>query len=192
MKAHTRRPLFRAKGRTACQRFELRLPFQAFPNGVSAQPCSCISRRRFRPRWLPDASKMATSPRYCLQDIAFKMFALFYYVRLFLPSVLLPALFHYVRLFIPSPVSSPGHCSWMGWWCCELGTSPFAVESLGVKSFFALPIALLFGVSDPSWGSFWGDLRAHLDCLGALLGRLGVLLGGLGASWRDLAVLGLS
>ena len=116
MKAHTRRPLFRAKGRTACQRFELRLPFQAFPNGVSAQPCSCISRRRFRPRWLPDASKMATSPRYCLQDIAFKMFALFYYVRLFLPSVLLPALFHYVRLFIPSPVSSPGHCSWMGWW----------------------------------------------------------------------------
>ena len=30
-------------------------------------------------------------------------------------SALLPALFHYVRLFLPSPVSSPGHCSWMDW-----------------------------------------------------------------------------
>ena len=60
------------------------------------------------------------------------------------------------------------------------------------EELFALPIALLFGVSGPSWGSFWGDFRAHLGCLGALLGRLGALLGRLGASWRPLAVLGLS
>ena len=77
-------------------------------------------------------------------------------------------------------------------WRCELVTSPFAVGSLGVTSFLALPIALLFGVSGPSWGSFWGDFGAHLGCLGALLGRLGALLGRLGASWRPLAVLGLS
>ena len=77
-------------------------------------------------------------------------------------------------------------------WRCELVTSPFAVGSLGVTSFFALPIALLFGVSGPSWGSFWGDFGAHLGCLGALLGRLGALLGRLGASWKPSAVLGLS
>ncbi len=60
------------------------------------------------------------------------------------------------------------------------------------EELFALPIALLFGVSGPSWGSFWGDFGAHLDCLGALLGHLGAFLGRLGASWRHLAVLGLS
>ena len=67
-------------------------------------------------------------------------------------------------------------------WRCELVTSPFAVASLGVRSFFALPIALLFGVSEPSWGSFWGDFGAHLGCLGALLGFIGRLEGPVGPS----------
>ena len=106
-------------------------------------------------------------------------------------------------------------------WCSEMFTLPLALGSLGVENclrnrsllgalalrachvtarcwepwceeLFALPIALLFGVSGPSWGSFWGDFGARLGCLGALLGRLGALLGRLGASWRPLAVLGLS
>ena len=61
------------------------------------------------------------------------------------------------------------------------------------EELFALPIALLFGVSGPSWGSFWGDLGAHLDCLGAFLGRLGALLGASCAVlWRSWGPLGPS
>ena len=62
---------------------------------------------------------------------------------------------------------------------------PLAVGSHGV-------IWRLWGFWGVCWGSFGGHIRALLDRLGALLGCLGTLLGRLGASWRPLAVLGLS
>ena len=73
-------------------------------------------------------------------------------------------------------------------WCYELVTSPFAVGSLGVKSFLCYRSLFYFA----SLGLLGGPLGALLDCIEALLGRLGALWGRLGASWRPLAVLGLS
>ena len=40
---------------------------------------------------------------------------------------------------------------------------------------YPVPIALLFGVSGPSWGSFWGDFGAQRDW--AVFGRLRALFG---------------
>ena len=80
----------------------------------------------------------------------------------------------------------------LGAWARDVQVAAARSSEPWSEELFALPIALLFSVSGPSWVSFWGSFGALSDCHWALLGRLGTLLGRLGACWRPLAVLGLS
>ena len=80
----------------------------------------------------------------------------------------------------------------LGAWARDVQVAAARSSEPWSEELFALPIALLFSVSGPSWVSFWLSFGALSDCHWALLGRLGTLLGRLGACWRPLAVLGLS